>query len=533
MKILLSLLSLLLLPMAANAYYDVVVDGIYYDISQVTKEATVTSGDTKYTGSVVIPANFILDGVMYNVIGIGASAFISCSDLSSVSIPNSVTSIDGSAFMGCEGLLNLTIPNSVLSIGSNAFYGCSGLTSVTIGSGVKSIGRTAFEKCNSLTSVHILDIAAWCNISFDTEYRSSNPLYYAEHLYLNGIEVKDLVIPNGVTYIGKQAFYNYDGLATVTIPSSVISIQSHAFQNCSGLTSVTIPDGVISIGESAFAECYSLASVTIGSGLKSIGGNAFMYCSDLKSVHISDLSAWFKISFGKYDSRYYSNPLSYAEHLYLNGIEVKDLVVPNDVTSIGGGIFYGCKGLSTVTIPNSVLSIGSDAFRYCSGLTSVTIGNGVTSIGSYAFSYCSRLATLSIGNGIQNIDNRAFYYCVGLSDVFCYSENVPFLNPGSFQDSDLQYKTLHVPGSAVDAYKADEEWKKFGSIVALKAGDPGNEETQKQGDLNSDNTVNGTDLVLLTQLVLTSSFNSSADLNNDGLVNGTDYVLMVNKILGK
>ena len=104
-----------------------------------------------------------------------------------------------------------------------------------------------------MTSVHISDIAAWCNIDF--EFYSSNPLYYAEHLYLNGEEVKDLVIPNSVTSIGKYAFANCSGLTSVTIPDSVTSIGEWAFNHCSGLTSVTIGNGVTSIGNSAFYGC--------------------------------------------------------------------------------------------------------------------------------------------------------------------------------------------------------------------------------------------------------------------------------------
>ena len=133
------------------------------------------------------------------------------------------------------------------------------------------------------------------------------------------------------------------------------------------------------IGERGFYNCYRLTSVTIPNSVTSIGLDAFRYCSGLTSVHISDLAAWCKISF----SNYYSNPLTFAHHLFLIGYEIKDLVIPNSVTSIGERAFYGCYGLNSVTIPNSVRELGSSAFYYCSGLTSVTIPNSVTSIGEY------------------------------------------------------------------------------------------------------------------------------------------------------
>ena len=138
--------------------------------------------------------------------------------------------------------------------------------------------------------------------------------------------------------------------------------------------------------------------------MTSIGRDAFYGCSDLTSVHISDIAAWCKIDF----ESFYSNPLNYAHHLYLNGEEVKDLVIPNSVTSIGRYAFYRCSALTSVTIGNSVTSIGSGAFGGCSGLTSVIIGNSVTSIGSSAFSGCSGLTSVTIPNSVTSIGDDAF-----------------------------------------------------------------------------------------------------------------------------
>ena len=222
---------------------------------------------------------------------------------------------------------------------------------------------------------------------------------------------------------------------------------------------------VTSIGNGAFFYCYSLTSVTIPNSVTGIGESAFQFCSGLTSVHISDLSAWCKIIFG--NPNYQSNPLSNAHHLYINNQEVTNLVIPEDVTSIGNSAFSGCSGLTSVTFPNSVTSTGDYAFSGCSGLTSITIPNSVTSIGMYAFSFCSGLTSVIIGSGVSYISLNAFAGCKNLEDVYCYAENVPGTNTKAFENSLIEYATLHVPDGSVNAYSQAEPWKNFKTVVSL------------------------------------------------------------------
>ena len=167
-----------------------------------------------------------------------------------------------------------------------AFHHCEGLTSITILESMTSIGNFAFDNCINLTAVHITDLAAWCNISFSSE--KSNPLYYAHLLYLDGKEINDLVIPDGLTSIARYAFFSCSSLTSITIPNSVTNIGYEAFSGCAGLTSITIPNSVTIIDYSAFSGCTGLTSVTIPNSVTSIGESAFNNCTLLTSVTIGN-----------------------------------------------------------------------------------------------------------------------------------------------------------------------------------------------------------------------------------------------------
>lgn len=255
-----------------------------------------------------------------------------------------------------RSVTEVIIEDGVTSIGPYSFYLCSELVSVTIPASVTSIGNYAFDDCTIINDVYITDIAAWCNISWGV---GDNLLYYADNLYLNGVLVADLVIPDSVSSINSYAFRGYSSLRSVVIPDSVTSIGGISFQACSNLTSVTIGKNVTNIGSSAFGDCTALTG-----------------------VYIKDIAAWCEIDFG---NSAWDNPLYYAHNLYLNGELVTNLVIPNDVTSIKAHAFNYCTSIETVVIGDSVESIGTCAFYYCSGIESVTIGKNVKSIGTYAF----------------------------------------------------------------------------------------------------------------------------------------------------
>ena len=440
--------------------YDCKVDGIYYDLNNDDKTASVTymglyTSDNKdaYVGNIIIPESITYSGTTYSVTSIGDNAFWGCSGLTSVTIPNSVSYIGKYAFASCSGLTSVTIPNSVSYIGEAAFGGCSGLTSVTIPNSVSYIGEAAFGGCSGLTSVTVdknngtYDSRDNCNAIIET---STNKLI---------VGCKNTTIPNSVTSIGDRAFASCSGLTSVTIPNSVTSIGGYAFSGCSGLTSVTvdknngtydsrnncnaiietstnklivgcnntiIPNSVTSIGEFAFSDCSGLTSVAIPNSVTSIGESAFARCSGLTSVTIpnsvTSIGSWTfygcsgltSVTFNAEKCTYMGSD-SYP--VFNDCINLTTLNIGNKVTTIPNSAFRDCSGLSSVTIPNSVTSIGDYAFSGCSGLTSVTIGNSVTSIGDYAFSSCSGLTSVTIGNSVTSIGDYAFFGCTGLHSL--------------------------------------------------------------------------------------------------------------------
>lgn len=309
--------------------------------------------------------------IPHGLTDIGNEAFEQCTGLTSVTLPNSLSSISPRVFQDCSGLTSVSIPNSVTTIGFMAFFGCTGLTSVTIGKGVTDIQlNDAFAHCPSLVSITV-DLLNPAYSSLEgVQFNKSHTvlIQYPE------AKVADYVIPESVKTVVSPAFSG-SGLRSVTINNSLTSVGG--FSGCTGLTRVTIGSAVTEIEPSAFEGCTGLTSLTMPETVTTIGDQAFYGCTGLTSVSI-----------------------------------------PNRVTDIGFYAFYGCSGLTSLTIGNSVTRIGSVAFQGCTGLTKVTIPDSVAGIGISTFRGCTGLTTLTIGNGLTDIQDSSFSGCTGLKSVY-------------------------------------------------------------------------------------------------------------------
>lgn len=522
------LLLLILLCTPTVLAYDFTVDGIYYNKNGT--EATVTHDNnfnSYYQGEVLIPETVTYDGTTYTVTCIGNNAFYGCSYLTSVIIPNTVTTIDVEAFRLCTGLSHITIPNSITTIGNSAFISCISLMSMTIPNSVTRIGNKAFQGCRSLialdfNAVNCADFSTndnnpFYNLNLSTVNFGDSvkriPAYFAQ----NQTKLVHLNIGNSVTSIGDHAFWYCVGLTDVTIPNSVIEIEDRVFHGCKGLKNVTFGSSIICIGDSAFNSCSSLTSVTIPKSIQRIGCRAFNGCTALDTLNFNAISC------ANFSSDYYRQPFYYLNISTINlgdsveripayfvqGLKkIKNLLIPNSVTSIGECAFQGCSGLAgDLTIPNSVTSIGnyafygcsgltgdliipdsilmidygvfrdcsgltsltfpsmvtnisSYAFQGCSGLTSVTIPNSVTSIGDYAFQGCSGLTNVTIGNSVTSIGGYAFQGCNGLTGDLTIPNSVTSIGNYAFQEcSALQ--TLNFNAVSCDNFSSAARSRPF------------------------------------------------------------------------
>ena len=426
------LLFLLMLPVA-DAAAKCKIDGIYYSLTSSTKKAAVTYGQDKYSGDIVIPSTVTLDDVEY-----------------------SVTEILGKSFANCPDLTSVTIPVSVASFGKSVFENSNNLTSIVI------------EEANP-----IYDSRQNCNAVIET---ASNKLLFG---------CKGTTIPNSVTTIGESAFYKCSGLTTISIPNSVTGIEKNAFKNCNSLSFITIGNGVTTIGYDVFSNCENLVKVKLN--------NNAMVSKD-------------------YDPNDYYRLPSYF------GGQVREYVLGEDVTRIGEYAFAGC-GITTMNIPENVTSIGDNAFKDCWYLVEISISSGITDIeqwtfymcqnlskvvinsnalvskdygsrpsifgftckeikevilgedvkdiGPYVFCNLPKLSSVTISNSLTRMSANAFYLCPGLTDIYCYAEQVPAIYNYSVEEFDYTNATLHVPAGSLEAYHHAEIWKEFKEIVAL------------------------------------------------------------------
>lgn len=390
-----------------------------------------------------IPSSVLYDDVQYTVTGISEFAFNNCSNLTSVTIPNSITSIGKEAFKICNKLSTLIIGNGVQSIGDKAFEYCDSLVSVTlnassivsknygggtgikdifgpqvqeyiIGDNIKHIGNYAFVLCENLTSVTI----------------SNSVTSIGETAFGSCTNLTSITIPDSITIIDGYTFSGCSNLTTINIPASITSIGEAAFNGCISLSSITLPDSITDIHAWSFMDCSSLATIEIPNSVKTIHRGAFLGCSSLTSVEIPSNVELIESEaflcenltsvainsdkFLRFEVEEDHQKTTFSE---IFGTQVTNITIGDEVTGIGKSFFSNCTNVTSIVIGDNVTYIGKEAFYNCTSLASVSIGNGVKSIRESAFKNCTSLASIEYGNKIDSIKSEAFSNCIGLSSI--------------------------------------------------------------------------------------------------------------------
>ena len=308
---------------------------------------------------------------------------------------------------------SITVPNSGALLDEIGIENMDSVYYLKISGDLNGTDILAIRK---MANLHLLDLEDANIVNgglsyYDNYVTSKNEI--GSYFFNNRTNLQKILLPKTITSIGENAFSGMTNLRSISIPNSVTSIRENAFQGCKGLTELTIPNRMVGISK-----------------------NAFKGCSGLKKIHITDLSAWYNITFANRDA----NPLAYAHHLYLEGNEVTKLQI------------------------SSPLWVRAFSFIGCSGLTEVNIGNSVTSIGSSAFSDCSSLTDLTIGNNVTFIDDEAFSGCSSLTSVTSLNPTPPEIKSSTFDKTTEQNATLHVLEGCRTIYWLHPNWENFSNI---------------------------------------------------------------------
>lgn len=451
-----------------------------WSFDETTGTLTITGEGSMddYTVDAPAPWNGFADQVCTvrfegNVTAIGSRAFVDCTALESVTIPDSVTYIGKEAFFGCTAMTVLNLGNGVETVDENAFASCTDLTTVSIPASAE-FGKNAFLGDRLINSVVVTPgTGVMTNYDFDS---------HVELPWNRGVKGVAVTIQDGVTNIGSYAFYG-SGVTSVSIPSTVTAIGDYAFVNCDSLTAITIPFGVETIGDRAFSGTYNITSIELPNSVREIGDYAFAG-SGYQSVTLPHGLA--EISKGMFESCGSLTSVSIPSSVKTIGSSafsycsaLKGVVIPEGVTTLGSDCFAGCS-IYSLSLPQTLTDIGSRAFAQNWNLITVTIPAGVRTIREYAFYDCSYLSLLIVESLDLTVESNAFKNCgnlhyIGFAGTSSQWENGVALESGcGIENVQVEYNTTYQPLSGV---KILNEW---GADVSGTTG---------VMDLSKDNTI--------------------------------------------
>jgi hypothetical protein len=329
----------------------------------------ITGYESPPSGELRIPRGITEIG---NLSPTALGPFVGCDGITSITMPDSLTSIGAHAFENCRGLSELRLPDSVKAIGGWAFKGCVNLGSLDLGDDIQIIGGESFKACDSLESVIIpsgvvslgsaafLSCDSLSSVVFERVVEDIGTGVFADCDLLTSV-----ILPGGLEEIPHSMFYHCDGLSAIDIPSSVTEIGQIAFAYCTSLSSIDLPDELLTIGKYAFEYCSSLSAITIPQGVKNMGEHAF-YEAGLSEVYLTEGLETIGINF------------------FSSCANLRSIVLPSSLKQLGGGCFNLCSSLSDVFFKSILPPEHSPytSFLRCSPSLKIHVPSG--SLGSYS-----------------------------------------------------------------------------------------------------------------------------------------------------
>ena len=428
MKKLILTCLLVLAAAAGRAQETAVIDGVKYLLDGGKASVMQQSG---LTGDIVIPETVRHGNTDYTVTTVQDNAF-SGNDITSISLPNTVSVMGDACFESCSRLESVTLPAGLTSLGNSCFYDCRNLASVTLPEGITTLGVNCFYRCTSLTPV---------------------------------------TLPEGIEELGYQCFYGCTSLESVVLPGSLRTIGNNCFYDCSALKSVMFGGSIGALPEKCFYGCTSLESIALPEGVKELGENCFYRCSNLASVTLPE------------------SITRLADFCFAECTSLSSITLPNSITDMGFRCFFRCSGLESVTLPEGITLLPSNCFESCSSLVSVNLPGSILSLGSDCFISCTSLSSITLPEGLEMISGRCFYRCTSLTSIklprsLNYIGGSCFANCSYLTDVTCQWDTpagvdadtdifeniytecrLHVPVGSTSAYMSTEPWSAFKYVV--------------------------------------------------------------------
>ena len=510
----------------------VLINGLYYSLGTTT--ATLVKDQTsnlsvygEYT-EVTIPASVYYNNYTYPVVTIGTSAFENCSNLQSVTLPNSITAINQDAFYHCTKLGSVNLPEGMTYIGLRAFINCN-LTSVTIPSTVTSMGNYAFYD-NPLTEVVWKPVTCAIGTGEYAPFYSTNskitkftfgdqvqtiPSYLCKNMSL----LDTIVLPPSVKSLGQYAFAFCTNLKSINLPATQKTLPVSFFEGCTALESIELPATLTTISTDAFYGCTSLKEINLHEGIETIYQRAFFNCKLTEVTIPSTVS-----SLGA--KAFQSNPLTSVTWLpancsvstgedapfYSTSSKITSFVLGDSVKSVPGYLCYKMTKLENIVLPEKLTTIGQYAFNGCSLLNDVVIPASVTSIGTYAFAFCTSIKHFEFPKGIKtlatsvlegataleevlipstvtNINQDAFYNCAKLMAIRNYAITPQSIPARALYNVNKSTCILYVPMDYINLYQTADVWKEFYNIIGVATDLQFEDQTVQVSYLKADSTL--------------------------------------------